>query len=103
MAQKRWQPPKKDRSLQRPQDVQSLAEHDNISHVLAVEQEAPPGFEPGMADLQSAALATWLRRRQLPQNLRNCFPMVKSSPAAKQRSFPPRASRTLFTVLSPRW
>ena len=27
-----------------------------------VEKEAPPGFEPGMADLQSAALATWLRR-----------------------------------------
>ena len=25
-------------------------------------REAPPGFEPGMADLQSAALATWLRR-----------------------------------------
>ncbi len=24
--------------------------------------KAPPGFEPGMADLQSAALATWLRR-----------------------------------------
>ena len=27
-----------------------------------LEKEAPPGFEPGMADLQSAALATWLRR-----------------------------------------
>jgi hypothetical protein len=28
----------------------------------AVEQEkAPPGFEPGMADLQSAALAAWRR------------------------------------------
>ena len=26
-------------------------------------KEAPPGFEPGMADLQSAALATWLRRQ----------------------------------------
>ena len=26
------------------------------------EEEAPPGFEPGMADLQSAALAAWLRR-----------------------------------------
>ena len=25
------------------------------------EKEAPPGFEPGMADLQSAALAAWLR------------------------------------------
>ena len=25
-------------------------------------QKAPPGFEPGMADLQSAALAAWLRR-----------------------------------------
>ena len=25
--------------------------------------EATPGFEPGMADLQSAALATWPRRR----------------------------------------
>ena len=25
-------------------------------------EEAPPGFEPGMADLQSAALAAWLRR-----------------------------------------
>ena len=25
-------------------------------------REAPPGFEPGMADLQSAALAAWLRR-----------------------------------------
>ncbi len=25
-------------------------------------EEAPPGFEPGMVDLQSTALATWLRR-----------------------------------------
>ena len=29
-------------------------------------EEAPPGFEPGMADLQSAALAAWLRRQQEP-------------------------------------
>ncbi len=29
--------------------------------------EAPVGFEPTMADLQSAALATWLRRHQQPQ------------------------------------
>ncbi len=28
-------------------------------------EEAPPGFEPGMVDLQSTALATWLRRRCL--------------------------------------
>ena len=28
----------------------------------ARDEEAPPGFEPGMADLQSAALAAWLRR-----------------------------------------
>ena len=28
-------------------------------------REAPPGFEPGMADLQSAALATWLRRQRV--------------------------------------
>ena len=27
-----------------------------------LQQEAPPGFEPGMSDLQSDALATWLRR-----------------------------------------
>ncbi len=27
--------------------------------------KAPPGFEPGMVDLQSTALATWLRRRCL--------------------------------------
>jgi hypothetical protein len=26
--------------------------------------EAPAGFEPAMADLQSAALATWPRRRR---------------------------------------
>ena len=26
------------------------------------QEEAPPGFEPGMSDLQSDALATWLRR-----------------------------------------
>ena len=26
-------------------------------------KEAPPGFEPGMADLQSAALAAWRRGR----------------------------------------
>ncbi len=25
-------------------------------------REAPPGFEPGMVDLQSTALATWRRR-----------------------------------------
>ena len=30
-------------------------------------KEAPPGFEPGMADLQSAALAAWLRR-QMPKS-----------------------------------
>ncbi len=29
---------------------------------LGGKKEAPPGFEPGMADLQSAALAAWLRR-----------------------------------------
>ena len=27
----------------------------------AIRMRAPPGFEPGMADLQSAALAAWLR------------------------------------------
>src|SRR5437660_7972101 len=27
-------------------------------------KEAPPGFEPGMADLQSAALAAWRRGRK---------------------------------------
>ncbi len=32
----------------------------SISGVTAL--KAPPGFEPGMADLQSAALAAWLRR-----------------------------------------
>lgn len=29
------------------------------------EKEAPPGFEPGMVDLQSTALATWPRRHVL--------------------------------------
>src|SRR6266403_1194953 len=32
-----------------------------MSHQGRVGLEAPPGFEPGMADLQSAALAAWLR------------------------------------------
>ncbi len=42
-------------------------------------QEAPPGFEPGMADLQSAALAAWLRgRRRIPYGI---LPAA-SSPAA---------------------
>jgi hypothetical protein len=31
----------------------------------ARKKEAPPGFEPGMSDLQSDALATWLRRPEL--------------------------------------
>ena len=31
--------------------------------------EATPGFEPGMADLQSAALATWPRRHVLERYL----------------------------------
>ncbi len=30
-------------------------------------REAPVGFEPTMADLQSAALATWLRRLKYPK------------------------------------
>src|SRR5262245_43015655 len=30
------------------------------------DKEAPPGFEPGVADLQSAALAAWRRGRQPP-------------------------------------
>lgn len=30
------------------------------------QEEAPVGFEPTMADLQSAALATWLRRHDHP-------------------------------------
>lgn len=30
--------------------------------LFAAAIEAPPGFEPGMSDLQSDALATWLRR-----------------------------------------
>ena len=34
---------------------------DNESSVT-IRSEAPVGFEPTMADLQSAALATWLRR-----------------------------------------
>lgn len=32
--------------------------------------EAPPGFEPGMSDLQSDALATWLRRLDLDDQIR---------------------------------
>ena len=30
----------------------------------SLKREAPPGFEPGMADLQSAALAAWRRGRE---------------------------------------
>ena len=33
----------------------------------SLKKEAPPGFEPGMADLQSAALATWPRRLVLAE------------------------------------
>jgi hypothetical protein len=31
--------------------------HRNASNCMARQEEAPPGFEPGMADLQSAAVA----------------------------------------------
>ena len=33
-----------------------------VSQEHANKKEAPPGFEPGMVDLQSTALATWPRR-----------------------------------------
>jgi hypothetical protein len=33
------------------------------------QQEAPVGVEPTMADLQSAALATWLRRLIAPDRI----------------------------------
>lgn len=39
-----------------------LAELDRRTASLREKEEAPPGFEPGMVDLQSTALATWLRR-----------------------------------------
>ena len=39
-------------------------------------QEAPVGVEPTMADLQSAALATWLRRQHF-RRLENVFRQVK--------------------------
>jgi hypothetical protein len=33
-----------------------------VACMIQKKTEAPPGFEPGMSDLQSDALATWLRR-----------------------------------------
>ena len=38
---------------ERPENTEKYGEY---------KQEAPAGFEPAMADLQSAALATWPRR-----------------------------------------
>ncbi len=70
-------------------NVDPSAKHANSSSVLAKIQEAPPGFEPGMADLQSAALATWLRRHQLRENY--AIPPVRSR-APTRRTSPPGAS-----------
>ncbi len=42
------------------------------------EKEAPPGFEPGMVDLQSTALATW-RRRQWGLKVGNSAGSVKGN------------------------
>jgi len=39
-------------------------EGDCVSVMAGEGEEAPPGFEPGMADLQSAALAAWRRGRE---------------------------------------
>ena len=41
--------------------VRNLGEPDRFSGYTR-RKEAPPGFEPGMVDLQSTALATWPRR-----------------------------------------
>ena len=47
-------------------------------HIAGVsEAEAPVGVEPTMADLQSAALATWLRSRSLPTSI-NRLPPISS-------------------------
>ena len=45
------------------------------------EKEAPPGFEPGMADLQSAALATWPRRRACFGEVRKTLPIGQAPPS----------------------
>ena len=43
--------------------VLMLSRNDNRQQLAgSAGEKAPPGFEPGMADLQSAALAAWLRR-----------------------------------------
>ena len=39
-----------------------LQKRSQVKAMEYVRKRAPPGFEPGMADLQSAALAAWLRR-----------------------------------------
>ncbi len=46
-------------------------------------QEATPGFEPGMSDLQSDALAAWPRRRWLPAVFDDTdhFTLKKNGPA----------------------
>ena len=41
-----------------------MAAHVAMNARMRWPEEAPPGFEPGMSDLQSDALATWLRRRE---------------------------------------
>ena len=47
-------------------------------------EEAPPGFEPGIKDLQSSALATWPRRHVSGGNLKNPTRPVKGNRKAWQ-------------------
>lgn len=43
----------------------NLGESSHGEKNVREKKEAPPGFEPGMVDLQSTALATWPRRHVL--------------------------------------
>jgi hypothetical protein len=43
--------------------INQLRKSFSVLRIVRTRKEAPVGVEPTMADLQSAALATWLRRR----------------------------------------
>jgi site-specific recombinase XerD len=67
------------------------------SPVISSHQEAPPGFEPGMADLQSAAL------NRLAKGPREVFWILPAAPASVNRSYPLREVGTPFARAGGLW